>query len=335
MSKLVVLVGLSGSGKSTLAKELKDTEKAVIVSSDSIREELFGDVNNQDNNRKVFEEMNNRANRYLSEGVNVVYDATNINRKKRIHLINNVIKADEYEVYYVATPYYQCVRRNNKRARKVPENVIKNMYKSVHIPTLLEGWDRVKFHYPEHVYEDRDVFTGRYPIESLIEDILEVDNHDELFDTIKYQLGMHNKFEDIHDVPHDSSYHSFSISRHTFHVVEHLKEQRLERSYELLLAALFHDLGKGFCKSFYNHRGEKRKYASYIGHESVSSQLAIEILFTLGLKEEKIKYVVDLIQFHMKPMDMSAKTERNLKKLLSDKQFEDLMLLHEADLQAK
>lgn len=330
-----MLVGLPASGKSTLAKELKIAEKAVIISSDSTRDELFGDVSNQDNNQKVFEEMNDRANKYLSEGVNVIYDATNINRKRRIHLINNVIKADEYEVYYLSAPYYQCIQRNNKRTRKVPENVIKNMYKSMHVPTLLEGWNKVNFYYPTEAYEYRNAFTEKYPIENLMRDILEIDEHDELFDIIGYKLGILNEFDDIYNVSHDSSYHSFSISRHIFHVVEHLKNKTLKRQYELLLAGLFHDLGKGFCKSFYNHRGEKRKYASYVGHENVSSQLAIEILFALGLREEKIKYVVDLIQFHMKPMDMSTKTERDLKKLLTIEQFEDLMILHEADLQAK
>lgn len=335
MNKLIVLVGLSGSGKSTLAKELEESEKAVIISSDSIREELFGDINNQDNNQKVFEEMNNRANKYLSEGMNVIYDATNINRKKRIHLISNVIKADEYEVHYLATPYYQCIHRNSKRERKVPENVIKNMYKSMHVPTLLEGWDKVKFHYPNEAYEDRRIFATKYSIENLMKNILITNDHDKLFKEIRTGLGWLDSFVDIYDVPHDSSYHSFSISRHTFHVVEHLKNKTLKRQNELLLAALFHDIGKGFCKTFYNHKGEKRKYASYIGHENVSAQLAIEILFALGLKEDRIKHVVNLIQFHMKPMDTSAKTERNLKKLLTIEQFEDLMILHEADLQAK
>lgn len=335
MSKLICLVGLPASGKSTLAKELREKEKAVIISSDNIREELFGDVNNQENNQKVFKEMKERVNKHLLEGTNVIYDATNINRKRRIHLINNEIKADGYEVYYLATPYYQCVHRNNKRERKVPVDVIENMYKSLHIPTLLEGWDNIIFHFDKDTIDNKKSFIDKYSYEKLIEDILKINDHDELFDTICSNLDMFSDFYDIYDVPHDSSYHSFSISRHIFHVVDYLKNTELERQDELLLAGLFHDIGKGFCKSFYNHKGEKKKYASYIGHENVSSQIAIDILTALNLEEEKVKYVVDLIQFHMKPMDMSPKTERNLKKLLSEKQFEDLMLLHEADKQAK
>lgn len=36
--KLFMLVGLSGSGKSTFAQKLAKEEKAIIVSSDAIRE---------------------------------------------------------------------------------------------------------------------------------------------------------------------------------------------------------------------------------------------------------------------------------------------------------
>lgn len=41
---LWVMCGLSGSGKSTIAKQLaQEHENTVIVSSDSVREELTGD----------------------------------------------------------------------------------------------------------------------------------------------------------------------------------------------------------------------------------------------------------------------------------------------------
>lgn len=42
---LYVMVGLSGSGKSSIAKEIvKISENTIIVSSDAIREELTGKV---------------------------------------------------------------------------------------------------------------------------------------------------------------------------------------------------------------------------------------------------------------------------------------------------
>ena len=48
--KLFMMCGLVGSGKSYKAKELAERYDAKIHSSDFIREELTGDINNQDIN---------------------------------------------------------------------------------------------------------------------------------------------------------------------------------------------------------------------------------------------------------------------------------------------
>lgn len=50
---LTVMVGLSGSGKSTIAKTELADENTVIVSSDAIREELCGAVEDQSKNVEV------------------------------------------------------------------------------------------------------------------------------------------------------------------------------------------------------------------------------------------------------------------------------------------
>lgn len=79
----VMMVGLPGSGKSTYAKELADEMRAIICSSDAIREELCGDENSQDKNEDVFKILHSRIKECLRKGVNVIYDATNINSKRR------------------------------------------------------------------------------------------------------------------------------------------------------------------------------------------------------------------------------------------------------------
>ena len=76
--KLYVMVGLSGSGKSTLAKQLTDAEKnTIIISSDSIREELTGKVEDQSKNEEVFKIFHKRIREGLENKHNVVADATN------------------------------------------------------------------------------------------------------------------------------------------------------------------------------------------------------------------------------------------------------------------
>lgn len=326
MSKLIMMVGLPASGKSTLAKKLASTYSAKILSSDEIREELFNDINHQSSNSKVFEVMNTRAKHLLNQGENIVYDATNINRKRRVHLIKHELKADENIVYYINTPLSKCLYNDSQRERSVGYEVIDKMYRTLQIPTKLEGWDEVKF------------INDDYKLEKQYKELLEIHLSSDLdYEHLFTELGkIIDEVHDIYEVPQDSKYHSFSISRHIYYVYRYIKDKyNGERKLEMLYAALFHDLGKGHCKSFYNYKGEETRYASYIGHEWVSAQLASEHLVKLGYEDEFVKYVVDLVQFHMTPMNMSAKQEKKLRTLLTEEQYEDLMFLHEADLNAK
>lgn len=61
-----MMIGLPASGKSTIAKEFSKSEDAIIVSSDEIRKEL-GDVNDQSQNTKVFEEVEKRLKQNILE----------------------------------------------------------------------------------------------------------------------------------------------------------------------------------------------------------------------------------------------------------------------------
>jgi predicted kinase len=327
MSKLIVMVGLPGSGKSTLANELKAEHDAVILSSDDLRKEMFSDVNHQEDNSKVFDELHRRTKQCLENGQNVIYDATNINRKRRIHLINNEIKAKEKIVYYMNTPIGSCLYQDSLREKKVGYQVIDKMYKQLHIPTKLEGWDKVEFVHQCSILEQyhRDLVVSNLSIED--------PDHEYLFSELGIVIP---EFNEVYDVPQDSSYHSFSISRHIFYTYKHVLENyRGNRILEMKYAALFHDMGKGYCKSFYNYEGEEKRYASYIGHENVSSQIACYWLNQLGYNDDFVKYVVDLIQFHMMPMNEGERSINKLKSLLTEEQYGDLMFLHEADLQAK
>ncbi|MDW8516915.1 ATP-binding protein [Priestia flexa] len=326
LGELIMLVGLPGSGKSTLAEKLRATKKYVHLSSDNIRQELTGDVNNQDENSRIFEVMNERATELLKSGQHVIYDATNVHRKRRKHLITQVFKANKKTVYYLNEHIDEVKSRNQQRARVVKEESINRMYKSAHIPVENEGWDEVTYistkkrHSIEHKEACEKLFTKHLP-------------HDELFSELSCYIP---DFSAIIDLPQDSKYHSFSVSRHTYYVYLHIQEHYQDPNKLVLLwAALFHDLGKGTCKSFVNYKGEETKYASFIGHDYVSSQLAAYWLTILGYEGEFVKRVSALTQFHMYPMNAGDKKLRELKELLGDELFSELIILHEADLQAK
>ncbi len=99
---LWVMCGLSGSGKSTIAKQLaQEHENTVIVSSDSVREELTGDYENQDHNEEVFKVFHKRIREALENNINVIADATNITMKSRRAILENVKGIDCHKVAYL------------------------------------------------------------------------------------------------------------------------------------------------------------------------------------------------------------------------------------------
>lgn len=172
MSKLIIPVGVPGSGKSTLAATIPG---AIVLSSDNIREELFGDANLQYTeeyaakkikqkkidtsdlsyekllalkihlcNASVFGTLNYRVKKALKEGKDVVYDATNISAKTRKGILKSFAGLyDSAEAYFFDIPIETAIERNNKRDRVVPVEVIERMFKDLVAPTKSEGFSEV------------------------------------------------------------------------------------------------------------------------------------------------------------------------------------------------
>ncbi|MEI5906871.1 AAA family ATPase [Bacillus spongiae] len=327
MSTFIMLMGLPAGGKSTFAHQLSNIHDAVILSSDDMRKELLGDAKIQADHQMIFSELNRRANDYLSQGKTVIYDSTNLNRKRRKHLINHVINANNKVCYYINSQLETCIRRDAKRSRTVGNEVIKRMYKNLHIPVVNEGWDDVRF-----VYESNDTSIDDQKTR-IKQCLFDGPNHDDLMEAL---MKLIPEFKVIYNLSQDSSYHSFSVSRHTYYAYKHVLDHYTGvNKLEMLWASLFHDLGKGFCKSFRNYKGEETRYANFIGHEFVSSQLAAHYLNSLGYSQQFIFSVVTLVQFHMVPLNASEKKMKETEKLIGSELYDDLLFLHEADTLAK
>ena len=147
MSKFVMMVGISGSGKSTTAERLNGFK---VVSSDAIREELYGDASDQRHPEIVFQIAHRRICEFLEVGMNVVFDATNLRRKDRealmekISYIPNVQKICWLEDISVS----KCIKAQEKRERKVPVEVIEKQDRKLQRPMIEEGWDYVFISFP-------------------------------------------------------------------------------------------------------------------------------------------------------------------------------------------
>lgn len=305
MATLHVMVGIPGSGKSTWAKEKGLDTGGVIVSSDVVRVDLYGTNYKNADNEKVFQEVNRQLQAALDNGQDAIFDATNTNRKKRTHLISQVIKADEYKCYYFATSYLDCVRRNEERGLPVSEAVIDKMYKGMHVPIQQEGWDTVQYVFPER-YEAasiEDIGVKTHPAK------WDFTDHDSFFNSLPFALYIH--VSDMVDCPQDNPHHVFSVSRHTYKVVKKCASHKeyimhlggYEYYSVLMWAALFHDSGKPFCKSFVSYEGEPTEYAHFFGHENVSAQKAVIALYEMGFSNDFIQKVAAIVQHHMKLMD--------------------------------
>lgn len=139
-STVYVLIGCPASGKTTHAVDLNET----VVSSDKIREELYGDESIQGNSREVFEVFYNKARKIVSTGDNVILDATNLTKENRRHIFEAL---KDYPCRYIAVrhevPLESLLRRNKLRDRQVPESTIKRMYKQYEPPSMDEGFEEI------------------------------------------------------------------------------------------------------------------------------------------------------------------------------------------------
>lgn len=308
-----MVVGLPGSGKSTYIE--KYLANCCIHSSDAIREELSGDVNNQDINKQVFNTLHKRVKEDLAAGKSVVYDATNISWKRRkafLQELNN-IKCRK-ECILMATPFELCVQRNKARDRVVPYFVIERMYKNFDIPWYNEGWDSIVIAYASA-------------------------------DAMK-QYGDWSRFVIDHlDFAQDSKWHTETLGDHCLKTLQYVETREADLSpgnlLETKIAAALHDCGKPFCKVFKDSKGEPSDFAHYYNHENVG---AYNSLF-YG-KEDGVDslLVAALIRYHMVLhffKDWKAKTVEKYEKefveheyLQLSKFYDALKILHEGDKKA-
>jgi predicted kinase len=294
-----MMVGLPASGKSTIANEIGNN---IILSSDDLREKLFGDINNQDGNDIVFETLHKLIKYYLSRNISIIYDATNINYKQRMELLKELRNIDCYkECILAATPYKKCLQQSGQRERQVPKYVIEKMYKNFYIPQYYEGWDNIQIIY----------------------------NDDE------YKFSIHELFNGengLNFINQDNPNHTLTIGKHC------LESYSLCKKYNgnilLCEVALLHDIGKRFTKCFKNSKGEGTEIAHYYQHHLVSAYDSLFYCKDFNL-HDRFK-ISNYIQWHMQPFFLESEKAKNKFINLVGKEFyDDIMIFHEVDKNAK
>lgn len=308
MSNLYFLVGLPGSGKTTYANSISNVE---VFSSDLIRKELFKNEEDQSNNKLVFNTLHERIKLSLEQKKDVVYDATNVTEKNRIKFLKEIKNIDCNKIcILILTDYDICLKNNNSRERKVPEEVIKNMYLKFDIPQYREGWDEIK-----------------------IISKFDFDKSYDITDTM----------ETLRRIPHDNPYHQKTIGNHICAVTNDIvksceKVLPLEELWRLQEVAFYHDIGKSFTKTFQNSKGEITDIAHYYGHENVSAYMYLlyklydEFCNDKILSIKELLYRADLIGLHMRPFNINGEKSLNkLKDKIGEDKVMELLIINSSD----
>jgi predicted kinase len=143
-----ILIGVPSSGKTTIAKLISDQDnRYMVISTDRIRQQLYGDENIQGSWKEIEAEVFNQIEEHLSLGNTIIYDATNAYRPWRIELLQNLKQHSNINWIglYIKTPLEICRQWNQQRTRQVLTEVIEKMYESLKNfpPIAAEGFTAV------------------------------------------------------------------------------------------------------------------------------------------------------------------------------------------------
>lgn len=124
-----LLIGPPASGKTTLAAALAELTGAVVLSTDQLRDQLFGDPNAQGPWPEIEAVLHQRIQASVAEGVPVIVDATHARRPWRLAITQALpLPAPvEWIGWWLQTPLATCLNWNQTRQRQVPEPVIREM----------------------------------------------------------------------------------------------------------------------------------------------------------------------------------------------------------------
>lgn len=295
--KLIIMCGLSGSGKSTIAKKLaEDMENTVIVSSDAIREEVFGDYEDIEHNADVFKIYHARIKNALENNHNVIADATNLTMKSRRATLENVKRMDiERICYIVPKPFEQCKTDNQNREHSVPDEILDKQIRRFQIPFKEEGFEEIKI-YNFHVRAD-------------------------VFSTMREACGFDQK----------TPYHNKDLGEHCCQVAT-LFDSKFDYPKYYTLAAICHDIAKLFTQTFDEngiaHYYGHAEYSSWLflsKYHDTFSDLSYNSLLNCCF----------LINYHMLPFGWekaTEKTKQRWKKRFGEYKYQMLLDFHKCDI---
>lgn len=305
--RLTLLCGLSASGKSQHTSIVANNRNSecIILSTDAIRANICGSVEDQSKNKEVFQTFHSLIAKYLKNGIDVVAEATNITMKSRRSILN-VIKGIDCEkvCVVIVKPIGECKLDDNLREHPVSEYVIDKQARKFQIPFREEGWDKIEF--IDHI-EDKQGCVAE--IEST------------------WVPEIYNDFDQ------KNPYHMESLGKHMTDAYDFSK--KIHNDYSVSVATKYHDMGKLYTQTF-----DEDGVAHYYGHENIGAymMLVYEVANQHSLfVNHNIGDIAFYINYHMLPFQWkpnNTKTETKWAKRFGSKKYHNLWDMHIADLVA-
>lgn len=142
-NEVIMLIGAPGSGKSTWGEKFANDNGYIYLSSDKNRARLGKGEDDQDVSARAFALLKEEMEKSLTNGENVILDATFMHHKARKDFIKISKKFDVYlRAVIFKLPREIIIERNALRAasggRNVPEAIIDRMLYLYEEPTLID-----------------------------------------------------------------------------------------------------------------------------------------------------------------------------------------------------
>lgn len=154
----IILVGLPANGKSYIRNKLvEDMENYHIYSTDDVIEEFCakdGMTYSQGFNKHMTnasKEAEKRLTKAISDNKNIVWDQTNLGKKKRNRILKRLSKKYDVECYCVLPASNEAQeteianRLLNRPGKTIPDDIYARMRRDYEIVSLEEGFDKVNY----------------------------------------------------------------------------------------------------------------------------------------------------------------------------------------------